>query len=138
MLNEQEIARLTKKWEHLYEMAQAFSFDHELFKETAVPTYQVLYSILHKTNQDCIPASIVALLQAVRVFSECSSGGIGKEYIAAQKTSAVLSDPLNDNWQIVNFQDPAKAPTYMQIKSSEGYVFIDTPNFDMTEFASLL
>ena len=130
MLNEQEqknIVALIEQWVQLYEMAQNYQFDYELFKRVATPTYHLLYRVL----------------QAVRTFSECAAGGISKEYEAAQKVAFVLSDPEHNNWRICNLRDETKAPNYMQVKAPAnnkgvGFVFVDTNSFDMTEFVELL
>ena len=145
MLNEQvqnEIVDLIEKWTQLYNMAQDYQFDYESFKNVAIPTYHLLYKVLHNGNDD-IPVKITALLQAVRTFSECAAGGISKEYEAAQKTAFVLSDPEHNNWRICNLRDETKAPNYMQVKAPAnnkgvGFVFVDTNSFDMTEFVELL
>jgi hypothetical protein len=145
MLNEQEqknIVALIEQWVQLYEMAQDYQFDYELFKCVATPTYHLLYGVLHDGG-DNVPTKIVNLLQAVRTFSECAAGGISKEYEAAQKAAFVLSDPEHNNWRICNLRDETKAPNYMQVKAPAnnkgvGFVFVDTNSFDMTEFVELL
>ena len=126
-----KVGTLTSSWNRLTIDAEEFKFDYEYFKETAKETYPLLYKCLHDT--DSVPKMVVVMMKEIQRFSECVSGGIGKEYAAAQVVAEALADPMHFTWDIENIFDDDKPPRYMQVNLGYGLPLVYVDSFDLLD-----